>query len=87
MATGSREETKVSERGMVTIPAEIRRRLDIDSGDKIRWTVDESGDLSVEVIKQEYGAFDDFEPVPMGGGGQETHDLAGHETDSECSTD
>ena len=75
------EETKVSDRGMVTIPASLRRRLDIEPGDKLRWNADDEGNLSVEVVKQRYGAFDDFEPVPMGGGGSETHDLAGHEED------
>lgn len=75
------EETRVSDRGMVTIPASIRRRLDIEAGDKLRWETDEDGNLSVEVVKQRYGAFDDFEPVPMGGDGAETHDLAGHEDD------
>lgn len=75
------EETKVSDRGMVTIPASVRRRLDIEAGDKLRWETDEDGNLSVEVVKQRYGAFDDFEPVPMSGDGAETHDLAGHEED------
>lgn len=75
------EETKVSDRGMVTIPADLRRRLDIEPGDKLRWNIDEEDNLTVEVIKQRYGAFDDFEPVPMGGEGSETHDLAGHEED------
>lgn len=74
-------ETKVSDRGTVTIPASLRRRLDIEPGDKIRWDTDEAGDLTVEVVKQRYGAFDDFEPVPMGGGGSETHDLVGREDD------
>lgn len=83
MATGEApEETKVSDRGMVTIPAALRRRLDIEAGDKLRWDVDDDGTLSVEVVKQRYGAFDDFEPVSMGGGGSDTHDLAGHEDDS-----
>lgn len=82
MATeeGSKE-TKVSDRGMVTIPADLRRRLDIEAGDKLRWRTDDEGTLSVEVVKQRYGAFDDFKPVPMGGGGSETHDVAGHEDD------
>ena len=75
------EETKVSDRGMVTIPASLRHRLDIEAGDKLRWEIDDEGNLSVEVVKQRYGAFDDFEPVPMGGDGSETHDLAGHEDD------
>ncbi len=30
------EETKISDRGMVTIPANLRRRLDIKAGDKLR---------------------------------------------------
>ena len=81
------EETKVSDRGMVTIPAALRHRLDIEAGDKLRWDVDDEGALSVEVVKQRYGAFDDFEPVSMGGDGSETHDLAGHETDSAFSED
>jgi AbrB family looped-hinge helix DNA binding protein len=81
------EETKVSDRGMVTIPASLRRRLDIEAGDKLRWEVDDEGNLSVEVVKQRYGAFDDFEPVPMGGDGLETHDLAGYEDDPAFSED
>jgi len=60
------EETKVSDRGMVTIPAEIRRRLDIGPGDKLRWAVDEDGDLTVELVHQREGVFDDFEPVDAG---------------------
>ena len=60
------EETKVSDRGMVTIPAEIRHRLGIDPGDKLRWTVDDSGELTVDVVHQREGVFDDFEPVDVG---------------------
>ena len=67
MATGEPpEETTVSDRGIVTIPAAPRRRLDIEPGDKLRWTTDGEENLSVEVVKQHYGAFDDFEPVQMG---------------------
>ena len=75
------EETTVSDRGMVTIPASLRDRLDIEAGDKLQWEIDEEGSLSVEVIKQRYGAFDGFEPVSMGGDGSKTHDFAGHEDD------
>jgi len=82
------EETTVSDRGMVTIPASLRRRLDIEPGDKIRWDVDEDGDLSVEVVRQRYGAFEDDDlKAPMGGDGLETHDLAGHEEDSSFTED
>lgn len=76
------EETTVSDRGMVTIPASFRRRLDIEPGDKLRWDIDEDGDLSVEVVRQRYGAFEDDDmKAPLGGDGLETHDLAGHEDD------
>lgn len=60
------EETKVSDRGMVTIPARLRRRLDIEAGDKLRWTADDDGTLFVEVVHQREGVFDDFEPVDGG---------------------
>ena len=74
------EETRVSDRGMVTIPASLRRRLDIEAGDKLRWDIDEEGELSVEIVRQRYGAFEDDQmKAPMGGDGLETHDLAGHE--------
>jgi len=59
-------ETKVSDRGMVTIPADLRQRLDIEPGDKLRWTTDDSGTLSVEIVHQREGVFDDFEPVDAG---------------------
>ena len=59
-------ETKVSDRGMVTIPADLRRQLGIEPGDKLRWTADEEGELSVEVVHQREGVFDDFEPVDAG---------------------
>ncbi|SDZ98601.1 looped-hinge helix DNA binding domain-containing protein, AbrB family [Haloplanus vescus] len=82
------EETKVSDRGMVTIPASLRRRLDIEPGDKLRWNVDDEGDLSVEVIKQRYGAFaDDDMKAPMGGDSLESHDIAGKEEDSAFAED
>lgn len=85
MATDeSPEVTKVSDRGMVTIPASLRRRLDIQAGDKLRWSLDESGVLQVEVVRQRYGAFEDDDlKAALGGDGAETHDLAGHEDDPE----
>ncbi|ELZ21576.1 transcriptional regulator [Halosimplex carlsbadense 2-9-1] len=51
---------------MVTIPADIRRDLNIGPGDKLRWNTDEDGDLTVEIIHQREGVFDDFEPVDAG---------------------
>ena len=59
-------ETTVSDRGMVTIPADLRQRLDIEPGDKLRWTTDEAGTLSVEIVHKREGVFDDFEPIDAG---------------------
>ncbi len=59
-------ETTVSDRGIVTTPADLRRRLDIEPGDKLRWTTDDSGTLSIEVAHQRESVFDDFEPVDAG---------------------
>lgn len=69
------DETTVSDRYAVTIPAEIRRRLDVEPGDKVRWRLSDSGDLSVELVDQRRGVFDDFEPVDMG----ETHAAEDHD--------
>jgi AbrB family looped-hinge helix DNA binding protein len=75
---GASDETTVSERGGVTIPADIRERLDIEPGDKIRWAV-EDGDVRVEVVHQREGVFDDFEPASMGGDGATEHNTTGAE--------
>ncbi|UWG52023.1 AbrB family transcriptional regulator [Halalkaliarchaeum sp. AArc-CO] len=79
------EETTVNDRGMVTVPASLRRRLDIESGDKLRWEV-VNDELRVEVIRQRYGAFEDDDlQADLGGDGLETHDLAGREADPSAS--
>lgn len=59
------DETTVNDSHSVTVPSEIRDRLDIQSGDKLRWTLDEGG-LRVEVVRQRYGAFDDLDPIDVG---------------------
>ena len=80
-------ETTVTDAGKVKIPAEIRQQLGIESGDLLCWKAVDDPILSVEVVTQEYGAFDDFEPTSMGGKGTETHDVAGNEGDSAGSED
>jgi AbrB family looped-hinge helix DNA binding protein len=60
------DETTVNESFSVTVPASIRDRLDLEQGDKIRWTATEDGELSVEVVRQRRGVLDDVEPVDMG---------------------
>jgi len=67
--------TTISDRYAVTVPAEIRQRLDIEPGDKLRWRVTGNNELTVEVLEQRYGAFDDYEPADMG----ETDAVADHD--------
>jgi len=57
------DETTVNDSYSVTVPAAVRREAGLEAGDKIRWSVDEDGTLSVQVVKQQYGAFSDLDPV------------------------
>ena len=70
-------ETTVNESYSVTVPAAIRQEADVDAGDKLRWHVDEDGSLSVELVKQQYGAFSELDPVDIGEStdAAEDHDL------------
>ena len=70
-------ETTVNESYSVTVPAAIRKEADVDAGDKLRWHVDEDGSLSVELVKQQYGAFSELDPVDIGEStdAAEDHDL------------
>lgn len=43
------------------IPARIRRELDIDDGDKLRWRIEDDGSLRVTVVQQRSGTFGDFD--------------------------
>lgn len=60
------DETTVNDSHSVTVPSEIRDRLDIEPGDKLRWTLADDGALRVAVVRQRYGAFDDLDPVDVG---------------------
>jgi len=73
------DETTVNDSYLVTVPAGVRREAEIDAGDKLRWTVSDDGELSVEVVKQRVDVFDDFVPEPMGGDGATAHDRTGAE--------
>jgi bifunctional DNA-binding transcriptional regulator/antitoxin component of YhaV-PrlF toxin-antitoxin module len=43
------------------IPARIRRELDIDDGDHLRWQVEDDGSLRVTVVQQKTGTFTEFD--------------------------
>ncbi|NHX37594.1 MULTISPECIES: AbrB/MazE/SpoVT family DNA-binding domain-containing protein [Halolamina] len=62
-------ESKVSG-NQANIPAQIRRELDIDDGDHLRWHL-ENGTVRVEVVQQETGTFAEFD----GYGGEEDTDV------------
>lgn len=66
MAITEAGETTVNDSGGITIPARVRELVGVEPGDKIRWMVDEEGNLDVEVVRERSGAFDDFEPVDWG---------------------
>jgi len=48
--------SKVSDKGLTTIPKEIRNRLGIRKRDLLRWIVDQKGTISVRVISDPYAA-------------------------------
>ena len=61
MSSGSVDsESKVSG-NQANIPARIRRELDIDDGDKLRWHIEDDGTLRVEIVQQRSGTFDNFD--------------------------
>jgi AbrB family looped-hinge helix DNA binding protein len=47
------EETgKVTQKGQVTIPQAIRNGLNIEEGDRLKFTLQENGEAKIEVIKR-----------------------------------
>lgn len=53
-------ESKVSG-NQANIPVAIRRKLNIDDGDQLRWTLENDERVRVEVVTEQTGTFDDFE--------------------------
>ena len=53
-------ESKVSG-NQANIPARIRRELDIDDGDYLRWHLDTDGSVRIEVVQRRSGTFGDFD--------------------------
>jgi AbrB family looped-hinge helix DNA binding protein len=65
MATDENE-TTVNESWAVTIPAAVRKGLDLEPGDRLRWAVEGDGRLIAEVVRERHGAAGRLEPVDMG---------------------
>ena len=53
------------------IPDRIRRELDTDDGDRLRWHLGDVGSVRVEVVQQRAGTFAEFD----GYDGDETTDV------------
>lgn len=52
-------ESKVSG-NQANIPVRIRRTLDIDDGDRLRWHIEDDVTLRVQAVQQRNGTFGDF---------------------------
>jgi len=63
-------ESKVSG-NQANIPARIRRELDIDDGDKLRWQIEDDGTLRVQIVQQHW----DIQRVRGGYDGDEQTDV------------
>ncbi|WP_035100236.1 AbrB/MazE/SpoVT family DNA-binding domain-containing protein [Aneurinibacillus terranovensis] len=44
--------SKMSSKGQVVIPLDIRKRLGIEEGDNIKFIIDENGETKIEVVKK-----------------------------------
>ena len=53
-------ESKVSG-NQANIPARVRRELDIDDGDRLRWHLEDDGSVRIRVVPQRSGSFADFD--------------------------
>lgn len=69
-------ESKVSG-NQANIPARVRRELDIDDGDHLRWHVEEDGSVRVEVVRQQSGTFAEFDGYA---GGEATDVTSDHDS-------
>ena len=53
-------ESKVSV-NQANIPARVRRELDIDDGDRLRWHLEDDGSVRIRVVPRRSGNFADFD--------------------------
>lgn len=60
------DETTVNESYAVTIPASLRDDLDLEPGDRLRWSVDDDERLVADIVRERHGAFSDLEPIDVG---------------------
>lgn len=61
MSSGRSDAESTVSGNQANIPARIRRALDIDDGDQLRWQLEDDGSIRVHVLHQQTGTFADFE--------------------------
>lgn len=65
MSNTVEDETTLNDSYAVTVPVSVREELGLEAGDRLRWRVDESGALHVEVVDRRHGAFSELEAVEL----------------------
>ncbi|USZ67123.1 AbrB/MazE/SpoVT family DNA-binding domain-containing protein [Halorussus salilacus] len=58
-------ETILDERYAVTVPAKFRERLDLEPGNRLRWTVTNDGRLLGEIVRERYGVAEELDPIDI----------------------
>lgn len=58
-------ETTLDEHYTVTVPAKLRERLDLEPGNRLRWTVTDDGRLLGEVVRERYGVAEELDPIDI----------------------
>ena len=61
MSNGRVDSESTVSGNQANIPARIRRELDVDDGDKLRWQVEDERTVRVQVVQQRSGTFSGFE--------------------------
>lgn len=58
-------ETTLDERYAVTLPPNLRERLDLEPGNRLRWSVTDDGRLVGEIVHERYGVAEELEPIDI----------------------
>lgn len=58
-------ETTVNKSYAVTIPAAVREHLDLEPGDRLKWSIDD-GRLVAEIVRERYGVVEELDPIDIG---------------------
>lgn len=85
------QRAKVTSKGQLTIPTEVRRALGVHAGDSLAFEMDEDGKVWVRVVRKPV-SFGDYAGIWREGEGMDreevnayVRDLRGHESHDEAS--